>query len=67
MAQWLRICPCNAEGVGSIPGWGAKTPYAVEQLSLHIATTMPASATGARALQLEKPPCATARESAQAK
>ena len=24
--QWLRLCPANAGGAGSIPGWGAKIP-----------------------------------------
>ena len=26
--QWLRLCAPNAEGMGSIPGWGAKTLHA---------------------------------------
>ena len=26
--QWLRLLTANAEGMGSIPGWGAKTPQA---------------------------------------
>ena len=25
--QWFRSPPSNVEGVGSIPGWGAKTPH----------------------------------------
>ena len=27
---------CDAEDVGSIPGWGIKIPRAVEQLSPHV-------------------------------
>ena len=26
---WLRLCTFNAEGLGSIPGWGTKMPHAV--------------------------------------
>ena len=26
--QWLRLCAPNAEGMGSIPDWGAKTLHA---------------------------------------
>ena len=26
--QWLRLCASNAEGLGLIPGWGTKIPYA---------------------------------------
>jgi len=26
VVQWLRLCPSNAEGVGSIPGRGTKIP-----------------------------------------
>ena len=26
--QWLRLLTASAEGMGSIPGWGAKTPQA---------------------------------------
>ena len=26
--QWLRLCTSNASGVGSVPGWGTKIPYA---------------------------------------
>ena len=26
---WLRLCTSNAGGMGSIPGWGTKIPYAV--------------------------------------
>ena len=29
MVQWLRLCTFNAEGLGSIPGWGTKMPHAV--------------------------------------
>ena len=32
----------NAEDAGSNPGWGTKTPHAVEQLSPHTVTTEPA-------------------------
>ena len=28
--QWLRVCASNAWGVGSIPGWGTKTPHAAQ-------------------------------------
>ena len=35
--------PCNAEDVGSIPGWGTKIPHSTEQLSLNSATTVPRS------------------------
>ena len=34
--------PCNAGDVGSISGQGAKTPYAMEQLTLCAATIEPA-------------------------
>ena len=34
----VKNLPCNAEDVGSIPGWGTSIPHAVEQLSLHAAT-----------------------------
>ena len=34
--------PSKAGEPGSIPGWGTKIPYAVGQLSLHIATAEPA-------------------------
>ena len=34
--------PSNAGDAGSIPGWGTKIPHAMEQLSLHAATTEPA-------------------------
>ena len=30
MGQRLRLCTSNAEGVGSIPGWGAKIPRAMQ-------------------------------------
>ena len=26
VVQWLKLCTSNAEGVGSIPGWGTKIP-----------------------------------------
>ena len=26
VVQWLRLCPSNAEGMGSIPGRGTKIP-----------------------------------------
>ena len=29
MAQWLRHCPSDAEGTGSIPAHGTKVPHAV--------------------------------------
>ena len=29
VVQWLRLCTINAEGLGSIPGWGTKMPHAV--------------------------------------
>ena len=28
VVQWLRLHDSTAEGVGSIPGWGAKIPHA---------------------------------------
>ena len=31
MVQWLRLPISNAEGMGSIPGWGTKTPHATQQ------------------------------------
>ena len=27
VVQWLRFCASNAGGLGSIPGWGSKTPH----------------------------------------
>ena len=27
MVWWLRLCTSNAEGKGSIPGWGPKVPH----------------------------------------
>ena len=30
VAQWLRLCASNADGVGSIPGQGTKTPHATK-------------------------------------
>ena len=27
--QWLRLHAPNAQGIGSIPGWGTKIPHAV--------------------------------------
>ena len=30
MVQWLRLRSSNAEGVGSIPGQGTKTPHTVQ-------------------------------------
>ena len=26
--QWLRLCASTAEGMGLMPGWGNKIPYA---------------------------------------
>ena len=45
----VKNLPCNAGGVGLVPGWGAETPRAWEHLS-------------PRAAAAEA--CATARESA---
>lgn len=39
----VKNLPCNAEDMGSIPGWGTKIPYNTEQLSLNSATTEPRS------------------------
>ena len=39
----VKNLPCNAEDVGSIPGWGTKIPHNTEQLSLNSATTEPRS------------------------
>ena len=33
--------PCNAGGMGSIPGWLSEIPYAEGQLSSRAATTEP--------------------------
>jgi len=33
VVQWLRIHPCNAEDVGSIPDERTEIPHALEQLS----------------------------------
>ena len=30
VVQWLRLHTSNAEGVGSIPGWGTKIPHATQ-------------------------------------
>ena len=30
MVQWLRLCTVTEGGVGSIPGWETKIPYATE-------------------------------------
>ena len=54
--------PCNAEDVGSIPGQGAKTPHAVEQLSPCATTTAPVCS-GASEPQLEGQ-CTTAKDCA---
>ena len=35
----VKNLSCNAEDMGSIPGWGTKILHATEQLSLCIATT----------------------------
>ena len=32
---------CNAEDLGSIPGWGTKVSHSIEKLSLHAVTTKP--------------------------
>jgi len=29
----VKNLPCDAEDLGSIPGWGTKTPHAMEQLN----------------------------------
>ena len=34
MVQWLGLCPVVAEGLGSIPGQGTKSPQAVLLLLL---------------------------------
>ena len=28
--QWLDLCPFTAKDPGSVPGWGAKIPQAVQ-------------------------------------
>ena len=38
MVQWLRLCPSNAEGVGSIPGQGTKIPHAAQPKSKNTQT-----------------------------
>ena len=30
VVQWVRLCPSNAGGMGSIPGWGTKIQHAVQ-------------------------------------
>ena len=35
----VKNLPCNAEDMGSIPGWETKILHATEQLSLFTATT----------------------------
>ena len=50
----VKNSPCNAEVLGSIPGWGTKTPHASEPLG------PPAAMTEAGVL---RSPCATTRES----
>jgi len=30
VVQWLRLCPLNAGGMESNPGWGAKIPHAAQ-------------------------------------
>ena len=37
----VKNLPCNAGGLGLIPGWGTKMPHATEQLSLCVATIEP--------------------------
>ena len=37
----VKSLPCNAWGVGSIPGWGTKIPCVVEQLSPFSVTSEP--------------------------
>ena len=29
MVQWLRLCALTAEGLGSIPGQGTKSPHSI--------------------------------------
>ena len=50
----LNNLPANAGDMGSIPAWGTKIPYAVEQLSLSATTTEPVHP-GACAPQQEDP------------
>ena len=38
-AKLLKNLPCNAGDMGLIPGWGAKIPHAMEQISLRVTTT----------------------------
>ena len=33
VVQWLRLRALNAEGMGSIPGWGTKNPHAMRPKS----------------------------------
>ena len=37
---------CNAEDLGSIPGWGTKVSHSIEKLSLHAVTTKPVHSGG---------------------
>ena len=32
--QWLTLCPSNAWGTGSIPGWETKIPHAAQPTQL---------------------------------
>ena len=40
----VKNLPCNAGDRALIPGWGAKIPHAMGQLSPHTTTTEPAHA-----------------------
>ena len=41
----INSTPCNGGDVGSIPGWGTKTLYVMEQLAPCATTTEPAPTT----------------------
>ena len=34
VVQWLRFCPSNAGGIGSIPGWESSTGSAAKNKTL---------------------------------
>ena len=38
VVQWLKNWHSSADDLGSIPGWGTKSPYAVGQLGLQDST-----------------------------
>ena len=51
VVQWVKNPSLNAGDTGLILGWGAKIPYAIEQLSPHIATVSPQATSRVHVLQ----------------